>query len=67
MLTDRVAVNADEPQVYGTQVAEIDPVRKVFRLHPVRDSADLDRRRMELHMMPIARYRRLMESIPSSN
>ena len=56
-LVDRVRDQAGQPQLYGTQYELIDGV--MIR-SPVEDPANLDRRRAELGLMPIAEYERLL-------
>ncbi|HWW24642.1 MAG TPA: DUF6624 domain-containing protein, partial [Caulobacter sp.] len=53
-LTDRVAVNAGEPQTYGTQGDCVAPGR--WEPHPVKDPAGLDARRATLTLPPEAEY-----------
>lgn len=52
-LTDRVAKNAGEKQVYGTQMKY---VGGQVTLWPVADSAQLDARRKEVGLIPIGEY-----------
>ena len=63
-VTDRIRVNAGQRQLYGTQLM-VDPEEGTVRLKPLADSLDLDRRRMEMHMMPIANYLRSVKSTAS--
>lgn len=53
-LTDRVAVNAKEPQTYGTQGDCVAPGR--WEPDPVKDPAGLDARRATLTLPPEAEY-----------
>jgi hypothetical protein len=57
MLVDRVRDQSGQKQLYGSQYELIDGVmvRK-----PVEDPANLDRRRAELGLVPIAEYERLL-------
>ena len=59
-LFDRIKVNNGEKQVYGTQFAKVDPVNKIVKLAPTENIKDLDKRRMEIGMMPIAMYKGFM-------
>lgn len=52
-LTDRVRFNTGQPQVYGTQVLIIDG--KVT-LKPIEDEANVDARRAEVGLEPLADY-----------
>ncbi len=60
-LTDRVAVNLGEPQVYGTQVAcgEDGPAPVV----PIAEEASVDDRRADASLPPLADYYAEMEAI----
>lgn len=60
LLTDRVAVQRGQPQVYGTQ-ADLRDGRLV--LEPIADSAGLDARRARMGMMPLGDYVRLLDSM----
>lgn len=53
-LEDRVAVNNDRPQRYGTQVRCRDG--KVEPATPIIDEANVDKRRIEVGMDPLADY-----------
>jgi hypothetical protein len=52
-LTDRVLVGEGKPQRYGTQTKILNGE---IRPDPVEDEANLDKRRAELGMMPMAEY-----------
>ena len=54
-LVDRVAVNAGRPQTYGTQGRCVGPGD--WQPRPLVDPGDLDRRRAEVGLTPIAEYR----------
>ncbi|HYD51825.1 MAG TPA: DUF6624 domain-containing protein [Gemmatimonadaceae bacterium] len=60
LLTDRVAVARDRPQVYGTQSVVRDG-RIVLR--PIADSAGVDARRAHLGLPPLAVYLRMLDSV----
>lgn len=60
LLTDRVAVQRGQPQVYGTQ-ADMRDGRLV--LNPIADSAGVEARRAKMGMMPLGDYVRLMDSM----
>lgn len=52
-LLDRVLMNRGEPQVFGTQFT----IRNgVTEPHPIRDPHEVDRRRAELGLEPMAKY-----------
>lgn len=53
-LEDRVAVNSGRPQFYGTQVGGCEGGRAVP--HPIAEEAEVDRRRVELGLEPLAEY-----------
>ena len=56
-MVDRVRDQRGEPQLYGTQY---DLVDGVLVRSPVEDPANLDARRAELGLMPIAEYERIL-------
>jgi hypothetical protein len=58
LLTDRVRTNQGRPQLYGTQV-EIHDGRVV--VHPIEDEPNVDVRRAELGLPPLAEYLRILE------
>lgn len=60
LLTDRLAVARNQGQVYGSQ-ATMDSGRVVF--HPIADSANVDARRAEMGLPPLAEYRRVLDSV----
>jgi len=59
-LYDRIKINGGEKQLYGTQFKNADPVNKTLELAETEDIENLDRRRMEVGMMPIKMYEQLM-------
>lgn len=59
-LYDRIKVNEGKLQRYGTQFSNVDLVAQRVELAPVEDEENLDRRRMEIDMMPIDMYKRFM-------
>lgn len=59
-LYDRIKVNSGEKQLYGTQLEHVDPSNKTTRLFETENIENLDKRRMEMGMMPIAMYKKLM-------
>lgn len=63
LLTDRVAVQRGQPQVYGTQASV---VNGRFKLNPIADSANVDARRAKLGMPPVAAYMRILDSLYST-
>jgi hypothetical protein len=56
-LYDRIKINNGEKQLYGTQFANVDPINKIVELAETEDLETLDRRRMEMGMMPIQMYK----------
>lgn len=61
-LYDRIQVNSDRPQRYGSQFENVDRKSNIAELRPTEDMENLDKRRMEMEMMPIETYKRLMLS-----
>jgi hypothetical protein len=59
-LTDRVRVADKEKQVYGTQFHEVDGKMEPY---PIEDEADVDKRRTEVGLPPLAEYRKLIEGL----
>jgi hypothetical protein len=59
-LYDRIKINNGEKQLYGTQFSKVDPINKTVELAPTEDMENLDRRRMEIGMMPIEMYKEFM-------
>jgi hypothetical protein len=59
-LTDRVRVADKEKQVYGTQFREVDGRMEP---HPIEDEADVDKRRKEVGLPPLAEYRKMIEEM----
>lgn len=55
LLQDRVLVGEDKPQIYGTQLYLDDTTGK-FELFPIEDEENVDSRRQEIGMMPLAEY-----------
>lgn len=59
-LYDRIQINSGQGQLYGTQFEKVDPINKAVELAPTEDKDYLDKRRMEIGMMPIEMYKKLM-------
>lgn len=59
-LYDRIKINGGEKQLYGTQFKNVDPINKKVELADTEDVENLDRRRMEVGMMPINMYEQFM-------
>jgi hypothetical protein len=57
MLEDRVLMHEGKNQIYGTQLQR-DPVTGELWLYPVEDEINVDKRRAEVGLMPIADYLR---------
>ena len=55
LLQDRVLVGEDKPQIYGTQLYWDDTTGKC-ELFPIDDKAEVDSRRRDLGMVPLAEY-----------
>jgi hypothetical protein len=60
LLTDRLAVARNLPQVYGSQTTTADG-RLTF--HPIADSAGVDARRARMGLPPLNEYRRVLDSV----
>jgi CubicO group peptidase (beta-lactamase class C family) len=54
-LVDRVRINRNQPQLYGTQLTVVD-ANKGYELKPVENPAQLDRRRAEIGLPPVKEY-----------
>ncbi len=59
-LTDRVRVAERKKQVYGTQFHEVNGKQEPF---PIENEAQLDHRRKEVGMPPMAEYRKLIDQM----
>jgi hypothetical protein len=55
-LYDRIKINSGEKQLYGTQFRFIDPATRKIEFSETEDPDNLDRRRMEVGMMPMKMY-----------
>jgi hypothetical protein len=60
MLTDRVLKAQGRPQRYGTQMTMRDGV---VYIDPIEDSTGVDERRTALGLMPLARYKQVLDSV----
>ncbi len=60
LLTDRVLVHAGKPQRYGSQFHTVDGQSVPF---PIEDEANVDARRKEVGLGPLAQYTRLMRAM----
>ncbi len=58
LLTDRVLLAQDKKQIYGTQATFRDG-KLVFG--PIEDEANVDKRRAEMKMPPLASYKKILE------
>ncbi len=58
-LIDRVHVNEHKPQIYGTQFHVVDGVR---RPRPIRDSANVDKRRESMGLSTMKEYTEFMNT-----
>lgn len=54
-LVDRVKINTDEPQLYGTQIT-VNDANKGYELKPVYKPDELNQRRKEIGLPPIEEY-----------
>jgi hypothetical protein len=57
-LTDRVRIGEKAKQVYGTQFRQFNGKMEPF---PIEDEANVDKRRKEVGLPPLAEYRKIME------
>jgi hypothetical protein len=55
-LYDRIKINGGEKQLYGTQFKFVDAATKRVEMSDTEDIENLDRRRMEMGMMPMKMY-----------
>jgi len=62
LLLDRVRVGEGKPQVYGTQAKPIEKWKgKEPALYPIEDEANVDKRRAEVGLPPLADYVKLLK------
>lgn len=59
-LVDRIKINSGEKQVYGTQFESVDYKTGIAVIHETVDSLELEKRRMDMGMMPLKMYKRIM-------
>ena len=59
-LTDRLKVADKEKQVYGTQFRQVDGKMEPY---PIEDEANVDQRRKEVGLPPLAEYRKMIEEL----
>jgi hypothetical protein len=59
-LTDRVRVGDKKKQVYGTQFRQVEGKLEAY---PIEDEANVDQRRKEVGLPPLAEYRQQLEEI----
>lgn len=59
-LYDRIKINSGKKQLYGTQFKNVDSINKKVELADTEDVENLDRRRMEVGIMPIHMYEQFM-------
>ena len=53
MLEDRIALRQDKKQIYGTQLSQNESTKEYY-LAPLEDPANVDKRRKEMGMKPLA-------------
>jgi hypothetical protein len=58
-LTDRVLVSESKKQLYGTQFHTVDGK---LEPQPIEDEANVDKRRAEMGLPPMAEYKKMMEN-----
>jgi hypothetical protein len=59
-LYDRIRTHEGGKQLYGTQFSKVDPMTGTVELFETEDLDNLDKRRMELGMMPVEMYKEFM-------
>jgi tRNA A37 N6-isopentenylltransferase MiaA len=59
-LSDRVLVGDGKKQLYGTQCQV---VNGEVKFQPIEDEANVDKRRVEIGLMPLAEYKKVIEEI----
>ena len=60
---DRIRINSDKEQLYGTQFSYVDKSQGEAVLAPVEDIENLNKRRKEMGMMPMETYKKLFLSL----
>ncbi len=60
---DRIRINSDKEQLYGTQFSYVDKSKGEAVLAPVEDIENLNKRRKEMGMMPMETYKKLLLSL----
>ncbi len=64
LLLDRVLVGEGKPQVYGTQAKRFEEWKgKEPVLEPIEDEANVDKRRAEVGLSPLAEYIELLKRL----
>lgn len=64
LLLDRVLVGEGKPQVYGTQTKRIEEWKgREPALEPIEDEANVDQRRAEVGLTPLAEYMELLKQL----
>jgi hypothetical protein len=59
-LYDRICINSGKKQLYGTQFKKVDYSKGIATIQDTENLSGLSKRRMELEMMPLPMYKRLM-------
>jgi hypothetical protein len=64
LLLDRVLVGEGKPQVYGTQAKPFDKWNgHEAVLEPIEDEANVDKRRAEVGLFPLAQYKEMLKQL----
>ena len=63
LLTDRVLLAEGKKQLYGTQFTFVNGKLKP---HPIQDEANVDKRRAEAGLPPLAEYAKMLEKVYGS-
>ncbi len=67
LLLDRVLVGEGKPQVYGTQAKRVEEWKGGEpALAPIEDEANVDKRRAEVGLFPLAEYREMLKRLTKS-
>lgn len=62
LLLDRVLVGEGKPQVFGTQAKRLEEWKgQEPALHPIKDEANVDKRRAEVGLPPLSEYRQFLK------
>lgn len=64
LLLDRVLVRDGKPQIYGTQAEPLEKWKDdEATLQPIEDEANVDKRRQEVGLPPLAEYKKVLKEV----